>query len=87
MANLSLFGKTFTQRSSEEQLTLVKNARHLRRQRLPEKVRKAKVVKKKTTTKKQRVAQHAAFNQLTDDKQLELIEALIAKKKEELNGN
>ena len=82
MANLSLFGKSFTNKSSEEQLELIKNARHLRRQKIPETVRKAKVAKPKTLTKKARVAQKQAFSQLSDDEQIKLIEEMIAKKQE-----
>lgn len=82
MANLSLFGESFTGKSSEEQLELIKNARHLRRQRIPEKIRKKKVVVPKTLTKQKRVSQKQAFNKLTDEEQLELIQAMIAKKQE-----
>jgi len=82
MANLSLFGESFTGKSSEEQLELVKNARHLRRQRIPEKVRVAKVKKPKTITKQKRVSQKQAFNLLSDEDKLKMIEAMIAKKQE-----
>lgn len=84
MANLSLFGKSFTERTPEEQLMLVKSARNLRRQRLPEKVRKAPVAKKKTTTKKQKLTQQSLFKSLSTEEQIKFIEDALAKKREAL---
>lgn len=83
MANLSLFGLAFTELDGDVQLTLIKNARNLRRQKLPEVVRKKKVAKPKTTTKKQRLTQQLMFNSIAKTDQVALIEALLAKKKGE----
>lgn len=81
MANLSLFGKPFTELDSNDQLMLIKNARHLRRQRLPEVVRKAKVAKPKTVTKKKRLTQKLMFDSTSAEEQLEMLQKLLAKKK------
>ena len=82
MANLSLFGPPFTEKDPQEQLTLIKDARHLRRQKLPEKVRKAPVKRAKTTTKKQKVASKSAFEQLSIEDQIELLKKKLNEKQE-----
>lgn len=84
MANLSLFGKSFTALDSITQLTLIKNARHLRRQKLPEKVRKAPAKRAKTATKKQKVASKTAFEQLSIEDQIELLQKKLTEKQEAL---
>ena len=84
MANLSMFGPSFSQLSHTDAMAKIMAARKLRRMRLPEVVRKAPKEKPKTVTKAAKVKNKNAFDKLTPEKQKQMLQLMLAKRLEEL---
>lgn len=84
MANLSMFGPPFSKLSHTDAMAKVMAARKLRRMRLPEVVRKAPKAKTQTVTKAAKVKSKSAFDNLPKVAQQQMLELMLAKRKEEL---
>ena len=86
MSNLTLFGKPFTQLTTDEAMARVMAARKLRRLRLPEKVRKAPKAKSTTLTKAKKLSVQKTFENMPEAQKAELLKMMLKKRQEELNG-
>lgn len=79
MANFSQFGLPFSERPYADGLQAVRDARKLRRMRLPEKVREAPKEKSKTMTKDKKIKAVKAFESLPKEVQKALLAAQLEK--------
>ncbi len=85
MSDLRMFGLPFSELSYDDCIQRVRDARKLRRMRLPEKALKAPT-KKVTATKVTKIKAQKTFENLTQAKQIEMLKAKLAERKEEIDG-
>lgn len=85
MADLKFFGLPFSELSYDECIQRVRDARKLRRMRMPEKAKKEKA-KKPTTTKAKKLKLQKTFDGLSQEQKIALLKAKLAERQGELNG-